>query len=62
MPSFKNYIDGGVKVKYFVDVAQIWKGHLNYCFERKNRNPVEPEKINYLKILVSNVFEIPSVL
>tara|TARA_R100001509_G_scaffold49537_2_gene26983 strand:- start:1105 stop:1737 length:633 start_codon:yes stop_codon:yes gene_type:complete len=60
MPSFKNYIDGGVKVKYFVDVAQIWKGHLNSCFEIKNRNPVEPEKINCLKKLVSNVFEIPS--
>lgn len=60
MPSFKNYIDGGVKVKYFVDVAQVWKGHLNSCFEIKNRNPVEPEKINYLKKLVSNVFEIPS--
>lgn len=60
MPTLKNYIDGGIKVKYFVDVAQIWKGHLNSCFEIKNRNPVEPEKINYLKKLVSNVFEIPS--
>jgi|TARA_R100000479_G_C6304498_1_gene171580 hypothetical protein len=60
MPTLKNYIDGGVKVKYFVDVAQIWKGTLRSCFEIKNRNPVDSDKINYLSKLASNVFEIPS--
>ena len=60
MPTLKNYIDGGIKVKYFVDVAQIWKGNLRSCFEIKNRNPVDSDKINYLSKLGSNVFEIPS--
>jgi len=63
MPTLKNYIDGGVKVKYFVDVAQIWKGTLAQCFEVKNKNPVATEKLNYLGNIGSldqDVYEISS--
>lgn len=63
MPKFKNYIDGGVKVKYFVDVAQIWKGALNKCFEIKNKNPVDTEKLDYLgniECLNQDIYEISS--
>jgi hypothetical protein len=63
MPTLKNYIDGGVKVKYFVDVAQIWKGALNKCFEIKNKNPVDTEKLDYLgniECLNQDIYEISS--
>lgn len=63
MPTLKNYIDGGIKVKYFVDVAQIWKGTLAQCFEVKNKNPVATEKLNYLgniDALGQDVYEISS--
>jgi hypothetical protein len=63
MPKLKNYIDGGIKVKYFVDVAQIWKGTLNKCFEVKNKNPVATEKLDYLgniECLNQDIYEISS--
>lgn len=63
MPTLKNYIDGGVKVKYFVDVVQIWKGTLNKCFEIKNKNPVATEKLDYLGnigCLNQDIYEISS--
>tara|TARA_R100000781_G_scaffold95557_1_gene59683 strand:+ start:31 stop:675 length:645 start_codon:yes stop_codon:yes gene_type:complete len=60
MPTLQNYIDGGVKVKYFVDVAQIWKGMLTQCFEIKNRNPMTDEKSNHLCWLADDVYEIPA--
>ena len=63
MPKLKNYIDGGITVKYFVDVAQIWKGTLNKCFEVKNKNPVATEKLDYLgniECLNQDIYEISS--
>ena len=60
MPTLQNYIDGGVKVKYFVDVVQIWKGMLSQCFEIKNRNSMTAEKSNHLCWLADDVYEVPS--
>ena len=60
MPTLQNYIDGGVKVKYFVDVVQVWKGMLAQCFEIKNRNPMTAEKSDHLCWLVDDVYEIPA--
>tara|TARA_R100000995_G_C3449830_1_gene107570 strand:- start:213 stop:830 length:618 start_codon:yes stop_codon:yes gene_type:complete len=60
MPTLQNYIDGKVKVKYFVDVAQIWKGILSQCFEIKSKSSMTAEKSDHLCWLADNVYEVPS--
>ena len=63
MPSPKNYKDGGLIVKYFVDVVQVWKGSLNCCYEIKYKNPTCESKINYIKENADDyavMYEIPA--